>query len=275
VNPYFQRYFFFLDFRKGKAYRMKEIFLKTEDNIKIAINHYDSGRDTVVIIAHGWYMCKDSKVFKALSEDFYKNFDVITMDFRGHGRSSGFYTFSAKEVNDLKAVVDYAKSRYSRVNLLGFSLGAATSIIHTAKYKDIDSLIVVSPPVSFDKIENHFFKKEAYIPTIEKFELWRSLSIRAGNPFLPKINPIDVIQDISPIPVLFLAGEIDPTVYAWHAKKLYNKACQPKSIMIFQDNYHAEDLYLSSRDKFLKVCNSWFDIRGTINNEEFESSCCS
>lgn len=249
---------------------MKEIFLKTEDNIKISINHYESGRDTVVIIAHGWYMCKDSNAFKSISEDFFRKYDVITMDFRGHGKSSGFYTFTAKELADLKVVVDYAKSRYSQINLIGFSLGAAISIIHTAKYKDINSLIAVSAPVGFDKIENHFYKKEAFIPTIKKFELWRSLSIRVGNPFLPKINPIDVVQDISPIPVMFLAGEIDPTVYAWHAQELYNKACQLKSIMIFEDNYHAEDLYLNSRNKFLDVCNNWFNKRGNCNNEESE-----
>ncbi len=100
-----------------------EIFLQTEDNIRIAVNHYDKGRDHVVIIAHGWYMCKDSNVFKAMSEDFFENYDVITMDFRGHGKSSGFYTFSANEPKDIKTVINYAKQRYSKIGLLGFSLG--------------------------------------------------------------------------------------------------------------------------------------------------------
>lgn len=235
----------------------KEKFLKTEDNIKIAINHYDKERDSVVIIAHGWYMCKDSTVFKAMSGDFFENYDVITMDFRGHGKSSGFYTFTANEPADIKAVINYAKQRYSKISLLGFSLGAAISIIHAAKHNDINSLIAVSAPVSFDKIENHFFKKEAFIPTFKKFELWRSLSIRPGNILLKKINPIDIIQKIESASILFLTGGNDPTVHPWHSQKLYDKAHERKSLTVFHGNFHAEDLYISSRERFIRVCNDW------------------
>ncbi len=235
-----------------------EIFLKTEDNIKIAINHYDNTRDFVVIIAHGWYMCKDSTVFKAISEDFFKNYDVITMDFRGHGKSSGFFTFTAKEIIDMKTVINYAKQRYSRIGLIGFSLGAAVSIIHAAKNNDINSLIAVSAPVSFNKIENHFFKKEAFIPSMKKFELWRSFSVRPGNILLKKINPIDVINEIKCAPVLFITGENDPTIHPWHSKRLYEKAQEKKSLSIFQDCFHAEDLYIKSQERFMNICNSWF-----------------
>lgn len=235
-----------------------EIFLQTEDNVRIAVNHYDKGRDHVVIIAHGWYMCKDSSVFKAMSEDFFENYDVITMDFRGHGKSSGFYTFTANEPKDIKAVINYAKQRYSKIGLLGFSLGAAISIIHTAIHNDIDSLVAISAPVCFDKIENHFFKKEAFIPAMKKFELWRSLSIRPGNVLLKKINPIDVIQKIKSAPILFMTGGNDPTIHPWHSYELYNRACERKSLSVFQDNFHAEDLYISARERFMGVCNEWF-----------------
>ncbi|MEI8390748.1 MAG: alpha/beta fold hydrolase [bacterium] len=237
-----------------------EIFLETEDNTSIAINHYDSKRDSVIIIAHGWYMCKDSKYFKAISEDFFLNHDVITMDFRGHGKSSGLYTFSAKEPEDLKTVVNYAKQRYSKIGLIGFSLGAAISIIHTAKYNDIDSLIAVSSPVSFDKIESRFFKKEAVIPTIEKFELFRSLSVRPGNILLNKVNPLDVVQEIVSAPVLFISGAKDPTIYPWHSQELYNKSCEKKALSIFEDDFHAEDLYINSRERFMSECNSWMSV---------------
>ena len=87
----------------------KEIFLKTSDGIKIAINLYSKARDSVVIICPGWFMTKDSAIFKKISEDLFKNLDVITMDFRGSGRSRGFYTFSSKEPLDLYCVISYAK----------------------------------------------------------------------------------------------------------------------------------------------------------------------
>ena len=238
---------------------MNEFFLKTEDNIKIAFNHYDSNRNTVVIIAHGWYMCKDTSAFKSMSEDFFKNYDVITMDFRGHGKSSGLYTFTANETKDLKVVIDYAKKKYSKISLIGFSLGAALVITHTATHKDIHCLITVSAPGDFDKIENRFWKPEAFIPTIQKFDIKENRNIRPGNIFLKKIKPIDVIQNVSPIPTLFLAGKKDPTVYSWHAEALYEKAGNPKAVEIFEKDFHAEDLYLNSKNKFLDVCNSWLN----------------
>lgn len=236
---------------------MLKKFLKTSDNNTIAINHYFSGRQSVLIICPGWYMTKDSQCFRAMAEDFYRNTDVIIMDFRGHGESSGFYTFSARETLDLKTVVDYAKKKYTHVNLMGFSLGGAVSIIYTAKYKNIDSLICISAPADFDKIENHFFKKEAFLPTMQKFELTRSLSIRPGNMFLNKIKPIDIVQDISPVPALFIAGGKDPTVYPWHTQALFERTQHIKKFELFENDFHAEDLYLNSRDKFLQVCSNW------------------
>ena len=233
---------------------IKELFLKSEDNIKVAVNHYQKeGRDNVLIICPGWFMCKDAKAFKTMSEIFFEYSDIITMDFRGHGKSSGFFTFSAKEINDLKAVADYAKKYYTHVSIMGYSLGGATAILYTAKYKGIDKLIAVSAPADYNKIENRMYKKAAYWPTIKKFELWRALSIRPGNMFMKKERPIDHIQDIYPTPVLFLAGEKDPTVYPWHAKALYDKANEPKYLQIFKNAYHAEDLFLDYKDKFVST----------------------
>ncbi len=237
---------------------MRELFVITEDKVSIAFNHYHSNKDTLIIIAHGWYMCKDAQPFLNLSEDFHKNHDVITMDFRGHGKSSGWYTFTSNEHQDIRAVINYAKKRYSKIGLIGFSLGGALSIIHTATYKDIDCLITVSAPVSFNKIENHYWKPEAFISSFKKFNFKESRNVRPGNIFLEKINPVDVIMNISPIPVLFLAGSKDPTVYSWHTESLFKKSGNPKSLEIFEGGFHAEDLYLNSRIRFMNTCNDWF-----------------
>ena len=238
---------------------MKEIFVTTEDNVKIAFNHYDSDRDAVMIIVHGWYMCKDTRPFRNISEDFFKNYDVITMDLRGHGKSSGWFTFTSNETKDLCAVVNYAKERYPKIALMGFSLGGALAIIHAATYKDIDRLITISAPCDFNRIENHCWKPEAFIPTFQKFDMWENRNVRPGNIFLEKIRPIDIVQDISPIPSLFLAGKKDPTVHPWHTEELFEKAGEPRVIEIFEDGFHAEDLYLNSRDRFMQTCRNWLN----------------
>lgn len=231
---------------------MKELYLTTKDNIRIAINHSKKlNTDSVLIICPGWYMSKDAIIFRQMFDDFSNHTDVIAMDFRGHGKSSGLFLFTAKEFLDLATVVNYAKQHYSRIIVMGFSLGAATAINYTAKHKDIDYLIAVSAPVEFGKIEFHFYKKESIITFFKKYEFKRAFNVRPGNIFLKKPKPIELIQDVSPIPVLFIAGEKDPIIYPWHSDELFNRAKDPKYITIFEKGFHAEALYSYFKEKFL------------------------
>ncbi len=238
---------------------MQEVFLKTLDNIKIAINHYSQFKNSVIIIAPGWFMTKDSKIFKKISEDLFKTFDIITMDFRGSGKSKGFYTFTAKEEQDLNCVINYAKKHYEKVFVLGFSLGGALSIISGAKNKNINGIIAVSAPTEFYKIENKMYSPNAWIPTLfQKFEPLRWMTIRAGNPFLPKEKPIDLVEKIT-VPTLFIAGEKDPTVCPWHTQKLFENAKCKKDFILFEKARHAEDLYTDYPEKFITYCTEWLE----------------
>lgn len=231
--------------------------LKTKDNVTISLNHYKTGSDSVVVVCHGWFMTKDSRAFSKLCFDLSQNFDVIAFDFRGHGKSSGCYTFTAKEENDLDAVLDYAQNfGYQKIHLIGFSLGGA-QILNFASQKDFSSIIAVSPPTDFYKIENHVWKPEAWIPTLfKKFELKRWISVRPSLIMHKKTAPINVIKKIN-TPTLFIVGEKDPIVYPWHTKLLYEKAICPKKIETFPKGKHAEDLYLEEKNKFLKICIDW------------------
>jgi alpha-beta hydrolase superfamily lysophospholipase len=238
---------------------MNQINLKTEDKTNIAVNHYDNGHDEVVIVAPGWCMTKDSDAFKRISEMFATNYDVMSMDFRGHGKSGGLYTFMAKEILDMASVVEFAKSKeYKKIYLAGFSLGAGVAVIYASKNQDVDKVIAVSVPVDFDKIENQMWKKEAWGETFKKFELDRFASIRPYPIPLEKFKPIEVIKDLK-CPTLFVAGKKDPTVRAWHTAKLYKNAICPKKLYIFDNGFHAEDLFLHYEDEFTDLCLNWLN----------------
>jgi len=253
---------------------IEEIFLKTPDGVDIAINRHKTGHDEVLIIAHGWFMTKDSAYFSDMANVFSENFDVISMDFRGHGKSSGFYTFTSKEPMDLKAVVDYAKTKYSKVHLMGFSLGGALVLIHSALEKDVEKVIAVSAPHSFIKIENHMWKKEAWSHSFRKFELIRWITVRPSLVIGKKIRPIDVVGKIE-VPTLFMAGKQDVTVRAWHTKALYRVAKCKKKFELFNDCCHAEDLFFQDREKFISVCTDWLsDKSGSKQNLQDTSMAC-
>ena len=118
---------------------MQEFLLETEDNVKIAVNGYFSSKDEVVIVAPGWCMTKDSDAFRQISEMFASEYDVLALDFRGHGKSGGIFTFASKELLDLAAVVKYAKN-YSKIHLAGFSLGAGLALIYASQNNNIDKV---------------------------------------------------------------------------------------------------------------------------------------
>lgn len=239
---------------------MQEIFLKTKDNIKIAINHYSKKRDNVIIICPGWFMTKDSKAFAKLSKNLFQYFDIISMDFRGHGKSSGFYTFTAKEENDLNTVTDFAKleCKYKKIYLMGFSLGGALAIICAAKNSNINKVISISSPTEFSKIENHMYSPDAWFPTLfKKFEPKRWLTIRPSIIIHKKEKPIELVNKIK-VPTLFIAGEKDPTVFPWHTEALYKKAKCPKDYLLIKNARHAEDLYLDYPGIFIDKCIKWF-----------------
>lgn len=234
-----------------------EIKIKAEDGVEIAFNEIFTGKDNIIILCHGIKHYKDAPVFTKLSREFKKNYDVINMDLRGHGRSGGRCTFTALEVMDLKVVVDYAHKKHKKVGVIGFSLGAATAILESAKYKNIDSLIVVSPFTKISKVNLRFWKKEAFYSLKENMNDLNK-KVKIGNIFLSKQHPIDVINKISPTPILLLHGREDWIIDVSHSQHLYEKAKQPKELIIFEKAAHAERLYQQFPEKFKEVCFKWF-----------------
>lgn len=248
--------------------KVKKVFLKTSDGVKIAINHHKTGHDEVLIIAHGWFMTKDSKYFSDMAKVFEQNFDVISMDFRGHGKSSGAYTFTSKEPMDMKAVVDYAKRYYKKIYLIGFSLGGALVLIHSALEKDVHKVIAVSAPYNFKKIENQMWRKEAWSHSLRKFEFIRWITVRPSPIIGKKISPINIVNKIE-VPTLFIAGEHDKTVFPWHTECLYKKAKCKKHYELFKDCCHAEDLFYQDREKFISICKNWLmETNADLNKKD-------
>jgi len=84
---------------------------------------------------------------KALSGEY----EVFMFDFRGHGKSSGVFTWTSREGDDLRAVLDFIAGQYSKKGLIAFSVGASISINILASDKRVDSFICVSAPSDMSK----------------------------------------------------------------------------------------------------------------------------
>jgi len=232
----------------------------TADGIKIAYDRYSQGHERVLILAHGFFNSKKAVLFAQMAQSLVKEFDVLVMDFRGHGASEGFFDWTAKECQDLEALIQYAVIHYKKIGVIGLSLGAAVSLI-TASYSDqMESLIVVSAPTQFDKIDFHFWKMgimENIVYNI--FQEGRiGKGVRPGKLWLKKTKPIDVVDKIK-IPVLFLQGDRDWLVQPWHGVKLYNKMTSShKKLETIQNGTHAEYLFRSHPKHTVKIFSDWF-----------------
>jgi len=231
-------------------------FVLTEDGKRIALTHIKKGFSKVVVIAHGFYNNKDTFLFKGIADAFSKEYDVIVFDFRGHGKSSHTFTWTAHEQKDLLAVTSYAKeNHYTKIGVIGFSFGAAIALVEASNYQNIDSLIAVSPPADLGSMDYHFWEKDMW----EDLKLnlgvkGRGKGVRPGNPSLEKIRPIDIVDKISPTPVLFLHGERDWLIKPSHSQRLFKKAKEPKALMIIKDGGHAERLFDVFPGQFMKIC---------------------
>ena len=228
----------------------------TDDGIRISFDLYQKpGLDTVVIICPGFFQSKETPTFRRLSKQLAERLDVICMDFRGHGSSGGLYTFSAREDLDLKAVLQVARASYSRVGVIGFSMGAAIAVNTVANDPKVKSLILVSCPMAFEEIEFHFWTPPALATGLGGLE--KGAGIRPGKVWLPKDRPLDHIASLSPRPILFIHGTNDEIVHLRHSQRLFESAKEPKRLHVVQKGGHAEELFRKDPEQFLKIVDAW------------------
>ncbi|MCC6758500.1 MAG: alpha/beta fold hydrolase [Candidatus Omnitrophica bacterium] len=232
---------------------------KTQDGQKISFDHYQNGHEKVVIIAHGFFNSKDALLLKELGHELSNEYDVIIMDFRGHGKSGGLFHWTSKEYLDLEAVLEYAKKSYAKAGVIGFSLGAATSLITASRGDLIASLIAVSAPTEFVKIEYRFwelsFENDIVYSLFSEGKIGKG--VRPGPFWQKKHKPLDLVEKII-CPVLFIHGEADWLIKPWHSKELYKKAASKKKLALIKNGPHAEYLIRKNKTETVGLIKYWF-----------------
>lgn len=242
-----------------KNYSFLTRHVTATDGTKIVFDHYSNGHPYVIVIAHGFFNSKQAILLRKLADHLVDLFDVIVMDFRGHGKSEGLFCWTSKEYLDMEAVLRFARKDYQKVGVIGFSLGAATSLITASKFDLMDSLIAVSAPVAFGKIEYHFWGLD--LENDIAFGLLKEggvgKGVRPGPFWMYKDKPIDAVQKIK-IPVYYIHGDKDWLIHSWHAQALYDRTSSIKKIRVIPNGPHAEYLLRRNHDEFVHGVRSWF-----------------
>ncbi|WP_103069556.1 alpha/beta hydrolase [Aquimarina sediminis] len=79
------------------------------------------------------------------------NYDILFVDYRGYGKSDGFYQKESELYNDAQKIYDYTKTRYPEKNIivLGFSIGTGFAS-YTASKNNPKLLILEAPYYAWD-----------------------------------------------------------------------------------------------------------------------------
>lgn len=208
--------------------------------------------------------------YPLLAEKFCRHgFIVLIFNFRGSGESEGNFDMLGW-TRDLKAAIDYLYqldvADKSRLSVMGFSGGAATTVYCAARDKRISSVVSCACPARFFDI--------AEFSRIEEFlEHCREVGIIRDNNFPPsvdewargfeEISPLKRIHQIAPRPILIVHGDSDETVDPSHAWELYNASGEPRDIAIIEGGEHKLRLSEAAVDAAL----SWLKkVNGLAEN---------
>ena len=234
--------------------------LCTSDNISIAYDHFKNNSDMVIIVCPGFYNSKQNRWMRKTVELLSPKYDVIIFDFRGHGKSSGSFTWSSKEYIDVNTVVDYAKTLgYKHIGIVAFSLGASAAINAASDRDDIDSMVLIACPSRFNMIDFRFWEPGMFADLKDNIECgWEGKGARAGNIFLEKNNAIDTIGRVKKTAILFIHGDNDWVIKDRHSRKLYDAFNGEKKLEIIKGGLHAERLIQYDPEGMKRLILDWF-----------------
>ncbi|MBM3244333.1 MAG: alpha/beta hydrolase [Candidatus Omnitrophica bacterium] len=232
--------------------------LSTPDHQRIAYDYYNAGHKKIVVIAHGFFNSKDAVLIRKLKDYLIDSYDIFIFDLRGHGKSTGLFTWTSKEHIDLETVMDYVKQKYDKIGIIGFSYGAAISIQYISEHDSIASLVAISAPYDSMKIDYHFWNLDIENDILFNLgEGGRNKGIRPGPFWLKKKRPVDLVGTLK-CPVFYIHGEKDWVTSYRQSEKLYEKTNSKKKIEIIKGGSHAEYLLRKNPEAFVGMIKDWF-----------------
>ena len=192
-----------------------------------------------------------------------EGFAVFIFNFRGAGDSGGNLDILGW-TRDLAGVIDYLSSlselNRSCLSLLGFSGGAAVAVYVAARDSRVSGVAACACPAEFGFVNDvdrpssvvaHFrdigvIRDEDFPPSAEE---WLN-GFRV-------VRPIEYVAEIAPRPLLLVHGRRDETVDISQARKLFQKALEPKQLTILDGAGHR----LRQDDRAVAVVIDWLKLR--------------
>ncbi len=226
----------------------EDVFFETDDGVRL----------------HGWFVPATQRPSRGLVVHVHGNaanitnhiatvawlpphgYDVLLFDYRGYGQSQGRVTRDGT-IRDTHAAIDYAISRPEhqpgRLFLYGQSLGGAVGCVVAAERKEIAAVVLDSTFHSYRGIaERH--ARGRFGPLGPWVARWL---ISVGH------DPIDVVAEIAPRPLLVIAAEDDTICFPEFGRALFDAAGEPKQWYLAKGAEHYEAVQAAGRELELLI----------------------
>lgn len=223
------------------------VMLRTDDGVRIDAAHTPgtTSSDTGIVVAHGFTGSWRERAARRIVHVLSVYGGVLAFDFRGHGRSGGRTTVGDLEIFDVAAAVRHARvTGYSKIAVVGFSMGAAVAVRHAGLVGGVDAVVSVSGPARWYYRGTRPMRQVHW--AIERplgrwaARVGKRTRISSGRWDPVPMPPHEAAGLIAPVPLLVVHGDADPFFPLDHAHQLYEGAREPKELWIEPGYGHAE-----------------------------------
>ncbi len=215
-------------------------------------------------MAPGFWRVRLARENLFLANHFLRSgYDVVTLDFRGHGESGGAYGFGTLEAQDLHAVIQDVVGQgkpYSRFAVLGLSMGGSIAAEALARWRDLPcrALAMISSPAGVASLRPRPWKPGA-IRQVRLRHILRIPRLSREALFARKPAAAHAVSRLA-MPKLIVTAEGDWLVDPSHGRTLAETAAPPVDYVHLDlpGSLHADALVKFAPLRLLRLLDRWF-----------------